>query len=189
MKKEFSKREVLDYLEEYRVHSWKKGAAINQLDKFLKSKGLLDEELEKGVWYKSLTIFDQADALVVYDGTGYGYGFNYQGNWDNSIAFHEEGATKATKEEIEPLLIAEAKRRGLVEGVEVKCLSFSKDDSVTIKRKYYMGTHSDFQLWTSSSDYGICIYRRGKWATPITKTELTIERIQEKLGYKIKIVE
>ena len=161
-----------------------------------------EEELEKGVWYKCLRKIESDNHKSVaflcyqgeYNGTvhpdnkGWGYGFNYRGEWNEETILFER--VKATKEEREPLLIAEAKKRGLVEGVEVECSL--DNESYKINKNYgymYQIEHDDFWFEDECGKYeAVRIYSNGKWATPITSEEMTVAQIEKELGRKIKIV-
>jgi len=181
----YSKEEVIELLHEYRQSSWVDGLTIQKLQSFLKEKGLT-EELEKGVWYKSIGPFGGV-AFACYAGDvkkNYGFGYNEVPTWHTFIEIYPNTAVKATKEEIEPLLIAEAKRRGLVKGVEVLC---AQDDTEwTIKRDYTEGSFGVNCLTEGSGAYS---FWNGKWATIITTEELTLEQVCKELKRNIKIVQ
>lgn len=188
MKKNWNKKEVVELINEYENRIRGRVVFEEEVNKFLKDKGLLEEELEKDVWY--IRKGEEGCLAFFYNGDD-SYGFNCFEDWRDKLDYtikeiqnKYDWYRKATKEEVEPLLIAEAKRRGLVEGVE---FNDAWDGSKEIIGGGFMIDFSDGGLWSSEGKY--CVFYEGKWATLIITEELTIEQIQEKLGYKIKIVE
>lgn len=183
MKKEFSKEEVIEILDDYHI---KRGMNKNGFTDFLKEKGLLEEELEKGTWYKCK--WEGKVGFICNQGynetnkTNTGYGFNYGCEWSNFIGFSKP-YRKAEKHEIEPLLIAEAKRRGLVEGVDAECAYDNEQETVRSHNELF---EEEGTLWSHST---LCLFYEGKWAKPIVQEEMTFKAICKELGRTIKIVE
>lgn len=114
----------------------------------------------------------------------------------NTIGFNRENKyRKATKEEVEECLIAEAERRCLVSGVGIKPLKdwfYGIANSMVIEHEcnYIYYPSNDTLVVKSSNDYTICLYSNGKWAEKInTMTKSEAEKKLNELGVNIKIVD
>lgn len=149
---------------------------------------LFKNRLEVGKWYWSiankLICLTSVDVLRAYY-----YGFSSSNDWigkewmDNASVDIE-----ATKEEVETALIAEARKRGFKEGVNY--------DSTNV------GFPSQIKCYINSNEFlyktnnvllidNWRIFADGNWATIVLEDEvkeLTVAELEEKLGYKIKIV-
>lgn len=120
---------------------------------------LFEPKIEVGKWYKG------HENLLVYVtdfkdlGNINGYGFNTDGDWEDSRKEYEWGLTYkcslATKEEVEEALTAEAKKRGYKDGGYVKSL---------IDGNEVMCKGNSFRYYTNNLWLGCCIFRYGKWA-------------------------
>ena len=153
---------------------------------------LIEEpKLKVGRWYKKgyrlayITELKKSDFFA--------YGFGNKNEWydnDDLWALSHNGWELATDKEVEEALIKEAKRRGYKDG-NYKCLLFPKSTE-KLQDFYYAYNENSNILAVFEKDNHIVniVFDNGKWAEIIEETkELTIEEIQEKLGYKIKIVE
>lgn len=130
--------------------------------------------------------------LGYYDNEKLLYGFDSQGSWfdyKGHISTDKTHEIPATPEQVESALIEEAKRRGFKEGVKIKAVD---RDGVVDIIDFYDSEHIDYEIdYHNSLNYGNkTIYKEGKWAEIIEqpKTKLTIEEIEEKLGFGIEIV-
>jgi len=172
--KKYTKEEVVELLKEYQEYPY-------LVDRFLKEKGLIKEELEVGVWYVPV---DYGVKAFNYQG-GSSYGFDVRGFWQSELDADNllNEYTKATDEEIESLLIEEAKKRGLVEGFEYMSMIFNRLHQVESYDIYNYNITRD-TLYAGDNS----IYNSGKWATPITSEEMTLKDVCKELGRNIKIV-
>lgn len=152
----------------------------------------VEEKLEVGKWYK---IFSQEE-----------YGFNYlwfiseiKNNKIFRYGFDEKGIyykinneynelmsisqmknfIPATKEEVETALIAEAKKRGLMDNEDIICAYHNKIKGNIIKHFYY--DKKETTLW---GEHGAVFYN-GKWATIIEKPKFTKEEAEKQFNIKI----
>lgn len=152
---------------------------------------LFKNRLEVGKWYKNPGYGEAIYCVTsIGDGRFKAYGFDYHGAWNDSCDFGDVSdgdRQEATYEEVETALIEEAKNRGLIKGVNVASVFQDYKDVLLNEYSFRYGT----QLWSRGCNFGIMLMDEdGTWATRIEKVkELTIEEIQDKLGYKIKIVE
>lgn len=150
-------------------------------------------ELEVGKWYKSnlygkklyyFTEFKQADGYI----KRYYYGFiddlfkkDYTASTDLDNSW-----TLATDKEVEAALIAEAKRRGYAKN-NYKCLR--GETLPNCYEKMYYDKDMNELRFTNGYRYNV-LFKDGKWAEICEDTkDLSIEEIQNILGYKIRIVE
>lgn len=154
-------------------------------------------ELELNKWYKNKK---WEGSLFFYDGEtnkengshcGYGFTYNHEwvdfsknGNWNIN-----DGYELATKEEVETSLIAEAKKRGLLnKGVMVKsAYSQIKETINGLNLKYSELENSLY------SNYGvkdsICLFHNGKWAEIISEPiELSLDEIAEKFNVDVSLI-
>lgn len=127
--------------------------------------------LESG-WYKSKT----NNTLFYFnldENTLYGFGVNgwlEKGNaTNNRLKDIISNYTKATTQEVEQRLIEEAKRRGLVKGVGVKCLADGEEKTITEAEYYFDRDHKETFLNNFCLDTS-CIMLNGKWAEVIETT-------------------
>lgn len=161
---------------------------INELKRGLKDKikELEKPKLEVGKWYK--TEDDVLFHVVSIDSNSYKTYGNYKHGWGGDWRIGKKSnyakkAVEATKEEVEKALIKEAKKRGFKEGVTFRSATGSLTAFV-VEGSLYL------EYSILYSDGRGCIFYDGNWAEIIEESkELTIEQIQDKLGYKIKIVE
>jgi hypothetical protein len=122
-----------------------------------------------------------------------GYGF-ITGVWDEFNDFAAIGGTSkarpATEEEVKQALIAEAKKRGFKYGVTInKDLIRDYKSSLTIDKYDCNNIEWEIDCINSLNFGSKTIFKDGKWAEIIPQAkELTVAEIEEKLGYKIKIV-
>jgi len=145
---------------------------------------ILESGLKVGEWYKDLNEKGLYYITEIKEDRFYFLGFNVNGYWENNDWYLTRNCvlSKATKQEVEQALIAEAKRRGFKEGIKVN-RNWTKTKVVDIKNE-------DFELWgkTKLSLYGYEIFKDGLWAEIIyDKSELKQE-IKE-LRNKLKSLE
>lgn len=136
-------------------------------------------KLEVGKWYKTqeALVFINKD---VKDNSVIGYGFDGVNNWtDNWHYYTHNKLTPATDEEVQTALIAEAKRRGYKEGVNIKNLL--ANSIITCVGKSFL--YQNNELWFNCIG---CILKNGKWAEIMPETvELSLEDIAEKFGVDV----
>lgn len=141
-------------------------------------------KLEVGRWLKDDS---NPEWLMYRDGKNI-YGFDTNGDW-----FYKENESYepmsrdryATDEEVQTALIAEAKRRGFKDGVEVARSGVNGDlKHLTLKLigfKYHKQSNS-----LDSVNKDGYYFRNGKWAEIIPETvELSLEDIAEKFGVNV----
>ena len=142
-------------------------------------------KLEIGAWYKDdgwLVCFTKIK------GEKHSYFGVNCGEWVNDgediININYETFTKATNKEVEEALINEAKKRGFKEGNYKSLLSGDRG----FKGWYFC--EQDNSLYTNlDGEGGDVVFKNGKWATIIDQpTKLTVEQVEEKLGYKVEII-
>jgi hypothetical protein len=146
----------------------------------------LFNELTPFNWYRP----DGFGKCLLYFTGEYGYrkspfGFDYNGNYTEKLGVHREDRhSKATDEEVFEMFAIEADKRGYKSNTKIKSLLF-KGTTVSINgtemrlegngRRVHMG--------------GSTIFDNGEWAEIVPKVvEMTKEEIEQKLGFKIKIV-
>lgn len=148
--------------------------AIKKLEKGIANiqeqiEKLKNEKPEIGSWYKRplgtlLCITDNKELL-------FGYGFSASGDWTNNDYAHGQMYkewTPATDKEVEAALIAEAKKRGFKEGVNVKGYSYT-----TCGHIY----KSEFENWLVlgvACGPNIVIFQEGNWAEIIEEPKVLI---------------
>jgi len=180
--KKYTKEEVVELFNEYCESCYYDN---NGKDDFLKSKGLI-EQFEAG-WYKNkygLVYFNEdKDGL---------YGFDY-GKWvAEKCYFDESNITKATDKEVEEALIKEWEKQGGYEGIRnVELLNgtvMSFDDiGYPLRYIVYPLRYIKGMLVAKR---GECLMKDGIWAEILSsKKKMTVNEVEEELGYKIKIVE
>jgi len=120
-----------------------------------------ENEYKTNAWYKS----DDTDYLIYvieHDGINItnGYGFSDNGTWMGFVTIKDRCGFAvthlATDKEVEEALIAEAKRRGFKEGVEVKSLTRDK-----LMLRFETLCFFDNGL---VDKWGSFIFKNGKWA-------------------------
>lgn len=138
---------------------------------------------EKGKWYISL----DGRFLHNYQGS-YSYGFNWSGNWSNTLHASEsmDDFRPATDKEVEEALIKEAKKRGFKEGVR-----FNSAYSGNIHGRN-TGVVSELNL---SINIGLhtnnqWVFYKGKWAEIVSEPvkKMTVSEICKELGYNVEII-
>lgn len=161
------------------------------------------DELEVWKWYKNGDAGYSNSIACVFEVSKEdkdafsGYGFERNGKWaeDYDFGWASYNWIPATPKEVETALIAEAKKRGFEEGVNIVDLYNGKS-----KNDYVLISSDDFEyekvpcgklqgkMALRDSD-GSILFVDGKWATIIEQpTEMTVAEIEAKLGCKIKIV-
>lgn len=175
---EITKEQILDLINcsnkikvDYRLKEWFPQA--------------FQSELEVGKWYKvnlfeeklyCFTKFEQCDGFV----KRYYYGFsggNFREDYTASRKL-DDSWTLATEKEVETALIAEAKRRGLVDGVFIKSFIYGKS---FLKGDRYYISNGIFKL------NGNWLMKDGKWAEICEEPiELTLEQIAEKFNVNVE---
>lgn len=155
-----------------------------------------ESELENGKWYK------MNEYLFNYQGVERdsicGYGFDFKPFTNNGVEYFEKCrifcvvkkdiVEPATDEEVKTALIAEAKRRGLL-NKGVKLISSLSDGYTTtidkLNLKYIDDTNSLI------SNYGgydsVCLFKDGKFAKILSEPiEVTLEQIAEKFNVNVE---
>lgn len=141
----------------------------------------LKTELKVGKWYKDTTKgYENIMGFVIsiddeYKNEFQGYGFASNGNWIVSKKGWNFGSCnwrEATQQEVSSALIAEAKKRGFVEGAKFKS-SFSENDkirTVTETDSWYFNINENTLTistnvieWNKAQSNPI-IFENGKWA-------------------------
>ncbi len=128
------------------------------------------------------------------------YGFDFLGQWNNEITiYHKDlglNTRPATDEEVEAALIAEAKRRGFVDGVYVKAdwiMTGNNISSNPISLKEIKLDYSNDLDCRSSGGTRYTLFRDGKWAEIIKEKTLSKSEAEAKLtelskdGFEYKI--
>ena len=117
------------------------------------------KKLEVGKWYKG--VYEQSEWLLLYQGGEMTYGFwdgyfsvNYEFSKDGDV---QENSIEATHEELENVLIEEAKRRGFKGGFN------------------YDNVYNEF--WCNSE----MIFSKGNWDKPKANKQEIINQINELL--------
>lgn len=151
-------------------------------DTILKHYPEFEQEEFKGGWYRSNGIGNNK-WLCFYDSDEYfQYGIGADGKWfDKTTHPHKYYASmdkiKAIPEEVRFHLIAEAEKRGFVEGVS--CKSLLSGDIVTLTN-----TGTAYIPETDELHVKNClVYKKGQWAEIIPT--ITKEEAEKKLGMKI----
>lgn len=159
---------------------------VNELAKGKSIQEVLPEafKLEVGKWYKcpelGKAIFRVTD---IQSSEFKAYGLNYRGEWTcegNWIGTVYKPTQEATREEVEAMLIAEAKKRGFVEGVIYDSLphNFFTTNPQT-KVDYIQYNKEENCLY---SDYGV-IFDNGKWATIVPESKSKSDILTELIDY------
>lgn len=159
---------------------------VLELHKIVGSKGqvmimnefpeLFEVKLEVGRWYKN------QNALCFYASEDYQYGMHGGSGgwcdkcyWMTNICSNSKQWTIATKEEVETMLWKEAEKRGLGHDTEIEeCLMYGKDSEWN-SDSYDPHLSSDTDALFNKNG---CIYKQGKWATPLDQNKEIKESIQ-----------
>ena len=151
-------------------------------DKILEAVPSLEvkPDLVVGKWYKINR--GGNNALIYYTNSYNDYGFNYGNNWTNSFStknavLHNRMFKPATDKEVEQALIAEAKKRGLKEGVLY--LSPNKNFKRVVKEPIYL-SKSKNGLCCENGDF---IFYNGEWAE--IRNTIAKAEAEKKLGLTI----
>jgi hypothetical protein len=142
---------------------------------------------EIGKWYKS------GKSIINYQGGTNAYGYYAERDkWedvnDSWLVFKEEcdKLCLATTEEVESMLIKEAKKKGYKKGTTIKSLITNDREWILDSDKFAIRNNNE--LW-SNKYKEFCVFKDGKWATIVkTPKEMTLEEIEKQLGHKVKIV-
>jgi hypothetical protein len=148
---------------------------------------------ESGKWYFVYDDLNDCNALVLKgDKNDVTCGF-----WlDNNIFFGDgswinldkEIKREATPQEVETALINEAKKRGFKEGCSFNAVVFMNSQ----RQLFNSSGKLDFDHFDNNNVIyidGYAVFENGKWAEILPQpTEMTVEEIEAKLGYSIKIV-
>lgn len=145
-------------------------------------------DLKVNKWYKVKTKGYDKEALICFDNDKleFNYGFNHIGvfsknfrNLKECLSDDNQEVEPATDEEVKTALIAEAKKRGYKEGVNIKNLLANSIVNCVGKSFLYQNN----ELWFSCIG---CIFKDGKWAEIIPETvELSLEDIAKKFGVDV----
>lgn len=152
---------------------------------FLKENGLIKEEFEVGKWY----LFSGEKRFLICIIENGRYGFDTNGIWFYNSNLHNTNRDEykeATHEEVEEALIKEARKRGFKAGVNINQDVFNHD-LIYGKNRLKEGCMN----WTSKrlNFAGLWIFFNGKWAEIIEgKEEVTMEEVEKKFGYPVKII-
>lgn len=156
---------------------------------------LFKTELEVGKWYK----YNDSEIHLVcftYIKSRIGFGFGNSGWIDNTI-WNTDNLRPAIREEVKQALIAEAEKRGFVDGATFDNSNLNHYDSgrgnvVQIKPGYPTYEPVDNTFWITSSEksaYRRVIFKDGQWAEIVpSPKKMTISEIESKLGHKVEIV-
>lgn len=145
---------------------------------------------EKGRWYKLIwdngnaTAYVKSDGIIdSHNGGTKGIGIHNGGEWDCSYEGFWGGSPDVQKrlmtpKEIETMLWKEAEKRGIGKDTKIEeCLHYGKDEfnhgNFTIC--YNTGCDEIDELWNING----CIYKQGKWATPIDPNKELKEQIEK----------
>tara|TARA_R110000824_G_C14837216_1_gene638563 strand:- start:47 stop:577 length:531 start_codon:yes stop_codon:yes gene_type:complete len=142
------------------------------LIEFKEANGLTPK-LEIGKWYK------RTDYLGVWSESTDTYGF-FRGRWMNNMLMCAASLAPATKEEVETAFIKEAEKRGLVEGVKVKCAHNLHEFVLGSKKPHlHIYKNGDTHLYS-----GCFLFHNGVWATIVkTTTKMSVAELEAAHGY------
>jgi hypothetical protein len=111
------------------------------------------------------------------------FGFNFKGEYAERLGIHStERNIKATDGEVLEMFAIEADKRGYKSNTKIKSLLF-KDATVSINGTDMSLEYKGRRVCMGGST----IFDNGEWAE-IVPVEMTKEEIEQKLGFKIKIV-
>jgi hypothetical protein len=152
---------------------------------------VFETELEVGKWYKHNRESDFLYFISELKEDGlYGYGFNihskgFSSNWEISIvSYYGKGLTLATPQEVETVLINEAKRRGFKEDCSFNSVFFMNQQKDVFKSSGKLD-FDHFKMDNVIYIDGYAIFYNGKWAE-ITEQPLTLEQRIENLENQLK---
>ncbi len=141
-------------------------------------------EYEIGEWYKTKT------GYFNYQLENKSYGTNND-NWVDWSWVVDDGVKtgwvigKATTEEVESMLIKEAKKKGFVNGTRFLGVQGADKDIIIEIGKSCAVEMNQYGLYCQDS----YIFYKGEWATIVEiPKEMTLEEIEKQLGHKVKIV-
>lgn len=197
------KEYVVELLTDLTCIRYTYGMPISKADEYIISKGLIKPKLEVGKWYSWSDKCVNVLWLVteINDNEINGYGF-LNSEWVSESTLYRglrnykeaiECLTPATDEEVKEALIAEAKKRGLVEGVEV--ISLFKGEKRVIggldcDGEDYVYYPDENDLWAFAKDgKRQQLFYKGEWATIVVETipEYTMEEAIDRMGHEFKI--
>lgn len=139
---------------------------------------VFETKLEVGKWYKSNDILNHIFYVTkLFDGKYFYYGFNCVGNYEDNDYYLladfglKNGFTKATPEEVESALIAEAKKRGYKDK-KIILLRGSSEGQIS---RGTIGDDFDYfpdenKLNIISKVYDYTVFDNGRWAEIIKET-------------------
>jgi len=157
-----------------------------QVNELVKGKSIQEVlpgafKLKVGKWYKCP---ERGQAMffireIIGDDV-YGYGLNYEGTWRDNGCFCPAESTSnepASHEEVEEMLIAEAKKRGFVKGANVEGLDYYLG---VLSLGKCMGQNSGYKysgnklVANISTNRNAVIFENGKWATIVPESKGSI---------------
>lgn len=142
---------------------------------------VFEEKLEIGKWYKWLGISPVIGFLDYPSSPNfkdcYSFKFTVEGLCLNTYSsLHYHYLVPATNQEVEAALIAEAEKRGFVEGVIFKSIDNSLDDIREVKFGS-INLFDGFNLFNSKG----WIFKGGEWAKILKEQRLSKSEAEEKL--------
>lgn len=168
---------------------------VNELAKGKSIQEVLPEafKLEVWKWYKGSAKSEKSLYFIqdIDDSAENGvlcYGRNRSGYWSPSMRRSNYSLknefTEATREEVEAMLIAEAKKRGFVEGANVKGLDsysgvLSLGKCIGNDSGYYYSSYFNWLVANVTPEQNTTIFNNGKWATIVhePKSDILTELI------------
>ena len=176
--KEFTEEEVVELFKEYYTESLKKFGVVESTyekykNTFLKEKGLLKEELEKGKWYR------RGYDFIYYTCESNNYGI-MDGQWRNDIYFstaQEQLYIPATDKGVSEALIKEAKRR-YSKGCKITWDIWSGAEEINLENFKHTNDESESHhngLWCECRQ--LFEEESGKWAEIVEEKEAPLEVI------------
>lgn len=171
----FQHNRLKEIIETYKHNTTKKNSSEKEIPDEIKT------ELKVGKWYKHIRQ-EQLFCITKISDNAYGYGFNKKGTWISYTddrgdfcvcnAFFFEGLIVATQQEVSSALIAEAKKRGFVEGAKFKS-SISENGKIRTVTEtdswFFCINHNFLTISTPSNEWNNAesnpiIFEEGKWA-------------------------
>lgn len=145
-------------------------------------------KLEVGKWYKTPKHGKAMFFITEIIGDAiYGYGLNSEGTWRHISCFclaDSKANEPATREEVEAMLIAEAKKRGFVEGANVKGLGvLSLGECMGNDSGYYYDSNFNWLLANISLGQNAFIFEKGQWATIVPESKSKSDILTELIDY------
>lgn len=156
---------------------------------------VFEKQYKLNNWFIYLNEEDGQETLVFIRNDKTCYGFDSPNIWSETTNWTSPDLDwierKATKEEVGQALINEAVKRGFKEGAKTKGLNNDNEISQIINGYSYKFEVDELRL-NCKGNFFIkrLVYERGIWAEVIEepKVKITIEEIEEKLGYEIEII-